>query len=98
MEQPFEFPERVAIYAAKYFDIVKRELERCGLKPDVARRVGQHEPEVDMNEVPVAVEENVAVMPVFDLQEVCDDGVTCKNFTESREGKTCTLTYQLATV
>lgn len=31
-----------------------------------------------MDEVAVAIEKNVAVMSVFDLKEVGDDGVACK--------------------
>lgn len=42
-----------------------------------------------MNEVPFAVEQNVAVVSVFDLEEVGDDGISCSVFVEaSLEGKT----------
>ena len=59
-----------AVEAAEDLDVLERELEGRGLEADVAGRVGEHEAEVDVDEVPVAVEEDVAVVPVLDLQQV----------------------------
>lgn len=47
-----------------------RQLERRGLEAHVARTVGQHETEVDVEEVTVSVDEDVSVVSVLDLEEV----------------------------
>ena len=75
LKQPPELPIRIRLHPAEHLDVLERELERCSLEPDVARRVREHEPEVDVDEVPVAIEENVAVVSVLDLEEVGDDRV-----------------------
>ena len=70
-----ELVVRRAVEAPEDLDVLQRELERRRLEADVAWRVREHEPEVDVDEVPVAVEEDVAVVPVLDLQQVRDEGV-----------------------
>ena len=55
-----------------------KHLERCRLKSHISRRVTQHEPKVNMNQMPILVYEDVPVMPIFDLKKVCDDRVTCE--------------------
>ena len=74
-EQTTELEVRPAVHATEHLDILERELERRSLEADVPRRVREHEPEVDVDEVAVAVDQDVAVMSVFDLEEVRDDGV-----------------------
>ena len=72
-EQLPELAVRRAVEPAEDLDVLERELERGGLEADVAGRVGEHEPEVDVDEVPVAVEEDVAVVSILDLEEVGDN-------------------------
>lgn len=76
LEQPFELLERLAVDPAEHLDVLERELEGCGLEADVARRIRQHKAEVDVDEVAVAVNQDVAVMSILDLEQVGDDGVT----------------------
>ena len=46
------------------------ELERRALEPEVAARAGaEQEAKVDVDEMPLRVEQNVAVVPVFDLRD-----------------------------
>ena len=54
----------------------KGHLEWCSLEAHVpAGRVGEHEPEIDVDQVPVPIDEDIPVMPIFDLEEVRDDRV-----------------------
>lgn len=51
-------------------------LERRRLEPHIPTgRIGEHKPEIDMDEVTVPVNKNIAVVPIFDLEEVGDDRV-----------------------
>ena len=87
MEQPLELSERITFDAAKHFDVIKCKLEWSSLEADVARRVRQHEAEIDVNQVPVTIDKYVTVMSVFDLQEVCYNRVACKSYIR---GNRCT--------
>lgn len=80
VEQSSEFPQRLAVRPAQYLDVLQGQLERRGLEPDVPRRVGQHEPKVNVDQVTVAVQQDVAVMAVFDLEEIGDHGVPGQRF------------------
>lgn len=51
------------------------QLERSSFETHVTGRVGEHEPEVDVDAVSVAVDEDVAVMTILDLQKVRRDRV-----------------------
>ena len=52
-------------------------LERRCLKAHIATwRVREHEPKINVDEVSVAVNKDVAIVPVFDLEKVSDDGVS----------------------
>ena len=75
-EEPPELLEGCPFEAAEHLDVLERELERRGLEADIPRRVRQHEAKVDVDQVPIAVDQDVAVVPVLDLQQVCDDGVS----------------------
>ena len=76
LEEPLELFERLSLDTSEDLYVLERELKRCGFESDVARRVGEHETEVDMDEVSVSVDQNVAVVAILDLQQVCNDGVT----------------------
>lgn len=55
-----------------------RKLEGRSLEAHIARAVGQHEAKVDVDEVTVAVNEDVAVVAVLDLKKVSRDRIACK--------------------
>src|SRR5438445_9283411 len=63
------------IDAPKHLDIFGREFERSGLKPNVSRCIAQHKAKVNMHQVSISVKKNVTVMTVFDLEEVCYNGI-----------------------
>ena len=50
-----------------YLHKLWRELERTGLEPQVLGRGGEYEPVVDVDEVALGVQEDVAVVTVLDL-------------------------------
>lgn len=75
LEQPLEFHIGLRANTTEHFNILQWELERCRLKPDVSRRVGEHEPKVDVDEMTVPIDKDIPVVPVLDLQQVCYDGV-----------------------
>lgn len=66
-KQPPELLVRLALDPTEDLDVLEWELERRGLEADVAGRVREHEPEVNVDQMTVAVDENIAVMPVLDL-------------------------------
>ena len=76
-EQFPELPVGRAVEPAEHFYVLEGKFERCRLEADIPRGVGQHEAEVDMNKMPVPIEEDVAVVPVLNLEEVRDDGIAC---------------------
>jgi hypothetical protein len=50
-EQPFEILERLTVQSSKNFDILEGKFERGCLEPNVARRITQHEAEVNVDEM-----------------------------------------------
>ena len=102
LESLFEQPPKLLIHLGvdptQHLNVLQRELERGSLKADVARRVREHEPEVDVDEVALAVEEDVAVVPIFDLEEVCYDGVACQNVRAARRVRDQDDANQLVTL
>lgn len=52
-EQALEIQESFAFHPSQYLEILERELEWRSFQPDVTRRVAEHEPKVDVNDVPV---------------------------------------------
>ena len=77
-EQTTKLEVRPTVHATEHLDVLEGQLERRGLEADVPRRVREHESEVDVDQVPVAVEQDVPVVPVLDLQEVCHERVPRK--------------------
>ncbi|GIX62932.1 octaprenyl-diphosphate synthase, putative [Babesia caballi] len=80
LEQPadderLEVVEVVRVLAPNHVDVLLGELEGRRLEADVAGGVGEAEAVVDVDDVALAVQQNVPVVPVADLQEVRDDGV-----------------------
>ena len=72
VEELRAFPVRIAVHHLKE---LSRELKRGGLEIDASRGVGQHEPEVYVHHVALLVQQDVAIVPVLDLQEVADDAI-----------------------
>ena len=65
----------VAVHATEDIDVVAWEFERGCLEADPTGRQAQDEAKVDVNEMPFGIHENIAIMTVFDLQEVRDDSI-----------------------
>ena len=62
-------------HAAHERDVLAGELEGRRLEVDIAaRRVGEEEPKVNVDDTARAVEQNVAIVAVLDLQQVTHDG------------------------
>ena len=74
-EQPFEVVEQLGALALEQLDVLARELEGGGLEVPVPGRRGEDEPEVDVDDVPLVVDQEVAVVPVLDLEDVGQDAV-----------------------
>ena len=63
--------------AAHQLDVLRRQLERRRLEVDVtAGRVGQQKAEVDVDDVAVGVEHDVAVVSIFHVQRVAQQRST----------------------
>jgi hypothetical protein len=67
-KQPPKLQKRRPSHPTQHFNILGGQFKRCRLKPDISRRVAENKPEIDMDEVSVPVEEDVAVVSVFDLK------------------------------
>ena len=65
----------VAVHATEDINVVAREFEGGCLEADSTGRQAQDEAKVDVNEMPFGIHENIAIMTVFDLQEVRDDSI-----------------------
>lgn len=79
MEQLPKLQECRAIHTTQHLNVLRRELEGSRLKPDVPWRIGKHEAKIYVDEVAVAVDEDVAVVSILDLEKIGDDGVTCSS-------------------
>lgn len=75
-KQTLELQKRLPIHTPQHFDIFRWQLEWCSLKAYVTRRIGQHEPKVYVNEMPLSVQQYVPIMPILYLQQVRYDGIT----------------------
>jgi hypothetical protein len=75
-KQTLKFQKRFPIHTPQHFDIFRWQLEWCSLKTYVTWRIGQHEPKVYVNEVPLSVQQYVPIMPILYLQQVRYDGIT----------------------
>ena len=63
--------------------MVTKVLRTCPLKAQIAAGAGlEHEPEVDVHQPPVAVQQDVAVVPVLDVQQEARDRVSAAQRTE----------------
>ena len=81
-EQFPELPVGRAVEPAEHFNVLEWKLERRRFKADVARGVRQHKAKVNMDEMPVAVEEDVAVVAVLNLEEVRHERVAGQRLRE----------------
>jgi hypothetical protein len=55
-------------HSTKYIQVVLRKFKRHKLKPDRAGRVVQHESKINMCNVSLMINQDIAVMSIFDLQ------------------------------
>eukprot|EP00304_Pavlova_gyrans_P009438 CAMPEP_0206048210 /NCGR_PEP_ID=MMETSP1466-20131121/23461_1 /ASSEMBLY_ACC=CAM_ASM_001126 /TAXON_ID=44452 /ORGANISM="Pavlova gyrans, Strain CCMP608" /LENGTH=321 /DNA_ID=CAMNT_0053423253 /DNA_START=299 /DNA_END=1262 /DNA_ORIENTATION=+ len=86
-EEVFESPEAGALHATHELHVFVGEFEGRRLKAHVAARaVGDQEAKVDVHDVALHVQEDVAVVPVLDLQQVGDDRPRRAALREEREG------------
>ena len=58
------------------FQVFFRELERARFKVYAAGRRGEHEIEVDVYQVSIVVQQNIAVVTILYLQQVGKDGIS----------------------
>mmetsp|Transcript_68226 Transcript_68226/g.162860 ORF Transcript_68226/g.162860 Transcript_68226/m.162860 type:complete len:229 (-) Transcript_68226:272-958(-) len=68
--------KRPRVLPAHHLDVFAGELEGGLFERHVPRRVGKHEPEVDVHDVPVPCQQKVPVVTVFHLEEIAEDSVS----------------------
>ena len=73
-EQPEVFVELVGLLAADEVEVLLGELEGRLLEVDSAGGHAEDEAEVDVDDVALHVEQDVAVVPVLELEHVGEDG------------------------
>ena len=55
VHQPLVLPKRLTVYSTHDFYVFQWELEWCCFESDVSRGIREHEAEVDVDNVPIAV-------------------------------------------
>mmetsp|Transcript_8766 Transcript_8766/g.14749 ORF Transcript_8766/g.14749 Transcript_8766/m.14749 type:complete len:210 (-) Transcript_8766:457-1086(-) len=66
---------------------VTRQLERSTLKTSILARRGQkEEPKINMNQMTPVVQQNIPVVPILDLQQETNHGITGERFNKVRLG------------
>ena len=70
----------------KHINIILRQLKRRRLEAHTTRRVTQHEPEIDMNDMALVIDEYIPIMSVFELQDIGDDAVGREGALECVDG------------
>lgn len=76
-EKLSELEERLRAQRPDHLHILAQQLERdvlLQLDP-FSWHVGQEKPEIDMNDKPVAIEQNVSIVPILDLEKVSDQAI-----------------------
>ena len=68
------------IRKCSHLDKLVGQLKRRGFKSQVARGAGQHKPKVNVQDVALGIEEDVAVVSVFDLHKVAEQRVGSQAF------------------
>lgn len=81
-EQLLELFEHVAVDAIHQIDVLLGKLERCLLELDVAGALAQDKAEVNVHDMAGRVDEQVAVVPVLDLEDVADQTVPSQTIEE----------------
>ena len=76
LEQATKFQVCRTSNAAQHLDVLNRKLERRSFESNVPRRVSEDESEIDVYQMSVTVQQDVAVVAILDLQEVCYDRVS----------------------
>jgi hypothetical protein len=81
-EEQLEVEENVRVDAVHELQVVAGELEGCLFEGEVAWRAAEDEAEVDMDDVPVAVHQDVVVVTVLDLEQVLHHRISSQTLHE----------------
>lgn len=73
--QTLKLLEHLGLIAAHHLDELGRQLKRTGLEAQITRRCRQNEAEVYVNQMAVAVQQDVAVVTILHLNEITDQTV-----------------------
>lgn len=69
--------ENIRIHPIHQFNVVLRYLKWSFLETEVAWRTAHDEAEVNMDYVPLVIDQNIVIVPIFNLKQVLDDRVSC---------------------
>lgn len=73
--QTFEVRKLIALQAIHQVNVVLCQLERCLFEGPLPWRILKHKAEVDVQDVSKARQHDIAVMPVFDIEDVAEHRV-----------------------
>src|ERR1700722_11767491 len=73
-----------SLVPAHHSDHFRRELEWGALKLDATWRDIETESEVDVQDVALVVDHDIAIMPVLELQQIAHNAVCCHRFDKFR--------------
>lgn len=76
--------KNIGIHSFHQLDIILSDLKGRFLKVEIPRRTADHKTEVDMDNMPHIIHQNIIIMPVLNLEDVLEQRVPRKT-----EGKVC---------
>ena len=75
IEQALKVFKFVAFYSAYQVNVLLSQFKRCRFKPDLARTILEHKSKVNVDHVALSVQQDVAVVPVFYVEDVAKQRV-----------------------
>lgn len=81
-EQPLKVIKQLRPLSFQQLYILPCEFERGGLEVPVPRRTGKDEPEVNVHNVTLVIDEEVPVVAILDLEDVGEDAVPSQRLNE----------------
>ena len=97
VEKLSKLDEFLGMHATEDVDELLRKLERCLLELKTsAWEAGEKEPEVNVDDVAMRINEEVLVVPVFDLEDIACERVSGETSAEGTLGLLVRLRFRIA--
>lgn len=71
----FKFLEEFGLIATHHLDKFRRQFKRAGLKAEISWRGRQNKSEIYMDQMAIAVQQDIAIVAIFHLNEIADQAI-----------------------